>query len=118
MKQAILISTGLLLAAPSIHAEKNKDKKPNVVFILADDLGYGDLSCYGQEKFETPNIDKLAQSGMRFTQCYSGTTVSAPSRSCLLTARTAGIHLSAVTSNSIRKDSFHFPQMPVPSSRL
>lgn len=85
MKQAILISTGLLLTTPFIHAEKNKDKKPNVVFILADDLGYGDLSCYGQEKFETPNIDKLAQSGMRFTQCYSGTTVSAPSRSCLLT---------------------------------
>ena len=81
MKQAILISTGLLLTTPFIHAEKNKDKKPNVVFILADDLGYGDLSCYGQEKFETPNIDKLAQSGMRFTQCYSGTTVSAPSRS-------------------------------------
>ncbi len=81
MKQAILISTGLLLATPFIHAEKNKDKKPNVVFILADDLGYGDLSCYGQEKFETPNIDRLAQNGMRFTQCYSGTTVSAPSRS-------------------------------------
>lgn len=59
MKQAILISTGLLLTTPFIHAEKNKDKKPNVVFILADDLGYGDLSCYGQEKFETPNIDKL-----------------------------------------------------------
>ena len=83
MKQAILISTGILLTAPFIHAEKNKDKKPNVVFILADDLGYGDLSCYGQEKFETPNIDKLAQNGMRFTQCYSGTTVSAPSRSCI-----------------------------------
>ena len=64
MKQAILISTGLLLTTPFIHAEKNKDKKPNVVFILADDLGYGDLSCYGPEKFETPNIDKLAQSGM------------------------------------------------------
>ena len=90
MKQAILISTGLLLITPFIHAEKNKDKKPNVVFILADDLGYGDLSCYGQEKFETPNIDKLAQSGMRFTQCYSGTTVSAPSRSCLLTGTHSG----------------------------
>ena len=90
MKQVILISTGLLLTTPFIHAEKNKDKKPNVVFILADDLGYGDLSCYGQEKFETPNIDKLAQSGMRFTQCYSGTTVSAPSRSCLLTGTHSG----------------------------
>ena len=78
MKQAILISTGLLLTTPFIHAEKNKDKKPNVVFILADDLGYGDLSCYGQEKFETPNIDKLAQSGMRFTQCYSGDNCQCP----------------------------------------
>ena len=116
MKQAILISTGLLLITPFIHAEKNKDKKPNVVFILADDLGYGDLSCYGQEKFETPNIDKLAQSGMRFTQCYSGTTVSAPSRSCLLTG-TAGIPLYAVISNLIRKDSSRFPTMPAPSSK-
>lgn len=65
-------------------------QKPNVVFILADDLGYGDLSCYGQEKFETPNIDRIAQNGMRFTQCYSGTTVSAPSRSCLLTGMHSG----------------------------
>ena len=116
MKQAILISTGLLLTTPFIHAEKNKDKKPNVVFILADDLGYGDLSCYGQEKFETPNIDKLAQSGMRFTQCYSGTTVSAPSRSCLLTGTHSG-PLYAVISNLIRKDSSRFPTMPAPSSK-
>ena len=65
-------------------------QRPTVVFILADDLGYGDLSCYGQEKFETPNIDRLAQTGMRFTQCYSGTTVSAPSRSCLLTGMHSG----------------------------
>ena len=79
-----------MLITPFIHAEKNKDKKPHVVFIPADDLGYGDLSCYGQEKFETPNIDKLAQSGMRFTQCYSGTTVSTPSRSCLLTGTHSG----------------------------
>lgn len=74
-------------------AQKKKvqdQKRPNVVFILADDLGFGDLSCYGQEKFETPNIDKLAQEGMRFTQCYSGTTVSAPSRSCLLTGTHSG----------------------------
>ena len=65
MKQAILISTGLLLTTPFIHAEKNKDKKPNVVFILADDLGYGDLSCYGQEKFETPNIWHKAECALR-----------------------------------------------------
>lgn len=69
---------------------KKEKKNPNIVFILADDLGYGDLSCYGQEKFQTPNIDALAREGMRFTQCYSGTTVSAPSRSCLLTGLHSG----------------------------
>lgn len=67
---------------------KKTTPTPNVVFIIADDLGYGDLGCYGQNKFPTPNIDKLAQEGLRFTQCYSGTTVSAPSRSCLI----SGLH--------------------------
>jgi arylsulfatase A-like enzyme len=62
--------------------------KPNVVFIIADDLGYGDLSCFGQDKFETPNIDRLALNGMRCTHTYAGTTVSAPSRACLMT----GLH--------------------------
>jgi arylsulfatase A-like enzyme len=66
------------------------DKKPNVVFIIADDLGYGDLSCYGQTKFQTPHIDRLALNGMRFTQCYAGSTVSAPSRCCLLTGMHTG----------------------------
>ncbi len=64
--------------------------RPNVVFILADDLGWGDLSCYGQQLFSTPNIDALAGNGLRFTQCYSGTTVSAPSRSCLVTGTHSG----------------------------
>jgi arylsulfatase A-like enzyme len=63
-------------------------RPPNVIFILADDLGYGDLSCYGQQKFETPNIDRLAKRGMRFTQHYSGSTVCAPSRCSLMT----GLH--------------------------
>lgn len=63
-------------------------QKPNVVLIVADDLGYGDLSCYGQEKFQTPNIDRLAFNGTRFTRSYSGTTVSAPSRASLMT----GLH--------------------------
>lgn len=65
-------------------------KKPNIIYILADDLGYGDLSCYGQEKFSTPNIDKLASQGMLFTQHYSGSTVCAPSRSALLTGMHTG----------------------------
>ncbi|WP_111709591.1 arylsulfatase [Lutibacter citreus] len=64
--------------------------KPNIIYILADDLGYGDLSCYGQQKFSTPNIDKLASQGMLFTQHYSGSTVCAPSRSALLTGMHTG----------------------------
>ena len=95
MNQKLLLGSALLVGMVSTQQTLSQKKKaqgqtsPNVVFILADDLGYGDLRCYGQEKFETPNIDRLAQNGMRFTQCYSGTTVSAPSRSCLIT----GTHL-------------------------
>src|SRR6185437_10636866 len=58
--------------------------------ILADDLGYGDLGCYGQNKIRTPNIDGLAREGMRFTQCYAGCTVCAPSRCCLMTGMHTG----------------------------
>lgn len=61
---------------------------PNIVYILADDLGYGDLGCYGQKRFATPNIDRMAAEGMRFTQHYSGSTVCAPSRCALMT----GLH--------------------------
>ena len=53
----------------------NGEEKPNIVYIIADDLGYADLSCYGQEKFATPNLDRLAREGMKFTQHYSGSTV-------------------------------------------
>jgi arylsulfatase A-like enzyme len=66
------------------------ETQPNIIYILADDLGYGDLSVYGQTKFETPNIDKLASQGMLFTQHYSGSTVCAPSRSALLTGMNTG----------------------------
>jgi arylsulfatase A-like enzyme len=65
-------------------------KKPNIIYILADDLGYGDLSSFGQTKFSTPNIDKLAAQGMMFTQHYAGNTVCAPSRSALLTGMHTG----------------------------
>ncbi|MEN1679586.1 MAG: arylsulfatase [Planctomycetota bacterium] len=62
----------------------------NIVFILADDLGYGDLSCYGQTRFQTPNLDRMAAEGLRFTQHYAGSTVCAPSRACLLTGQHTG----------------------------
>ncbi|MHC4646769.1 MAG: arylsulfatase [Planctomycetota bacterium] len=59
--------------------------RPNIVLIVADDLGYGDLGCYGQKKILTPNIDRLAEEGIRFTQAYAGSTVCAPSRCSLMT---------------------------------
>ena len=66
------------------------DNKTNVVLLVADDLGYGDLSCYGQKKLETPNIDRLAGEGMKFTDFYSGNTVCSPSRACLMTGQHPG----------------------------
>jgi arylsulfatase A-like enzyme len=65
-------------------------ERPNIVFILADDLGYGDLGCYGQKNFATPNIDRMAAEGLRFTQHYAGSTVCAPSRACLMTGQHTG----------------------------
>lgn len=64
--------------------------RPNIIFIMADDLGYGDLGCYGQQQIKTPHIDRLAADGMRFTHCYSGSTVCAPSRCSLLTGKHMG----------------------------
>jgi len=72
------------------YNQNNINHKPNIIYILADDLGYGDLSIYGQKKFKTPNIDKLAKSGLIFTQHYSGSTVCAPSRSTLMTGMHTG----------------------------
>jgi arylsulfatase A len=65
-------------------------RKPNIVFILADDLGYGDLGYYGQKLIKTPNLDKLAAKGIRFTQFYAGTSVCAPSRAALMTGQHTG----------------------------
>ncbi|MBR4826961.1 MAG: arylsulfatase [Bacteroidales bacterium] len=88
MKRVMLLA-GSAVAAASCSTQ-SVPVKPNIVFILADDLGWGDLGCYGQQRFQTPNIDSLAGRGLRFTQCYSGTTVSAPSRSCLITGTHSG----------------------------
>ena len=68
--------------AASAQSERNQ---PNIVLILADDLGYGDLGCFGQKTLKTPRLDAMAQQGMRFTQFYAGCTVCAPSRSVLMT---------------------------------
>jgi len=91
-KSFVLFSASIVLFASCHNQQKQAEvpQKPNIVYILADDLGYGDLSCYGQELFSTPNIDKLAENGLKFTQHYSGSTVCAPSRSSLITGQHTG----------------------------
>lgn len=99
----ISLTSLALLCAMGLSARQ----KPNIVYILADDLGYGDLSCYGQKRFQTPNIDKLARQGMMFTQHYSGCPVCAPSRSSLMTGLTTG-H-TPIRGNKQWQDEGQFP---------
>lgn len=80
---------GVIISTTGYAEEKSK-KKPNIIYILADDLGYAELGCYGQQLIETPNIDTLAQNGLIFTNHYSGAAVSAPSRCILLTGLHSG----------------------------
>lgn len=77
-----------LAGAAALPLRAQPGRKPNIIFILADDLGYGDLGCYGQKEIATPEIDRLAAEGARFTQAYAGSTVCAPSRCALMT----GLH--------------------------
>jgi len=91
--QALLLWLAATLAFVSWAAQASTPpaadmRRPSIIFILADDLGYGDLGCYGQSKIKTPNLDRLAAEGMRFTQFYAGSTVCAPSRCALMT----GLH--------------------------
>lgn len=93
MKNSVLLIPSLLLSSTNVLAENNvtqSETRPNIVYILADDLGIGDLGCYGQKNIKTPNIDQLAADGMLFTNHYSGSTVSAPSRCVLLTGKHTG----------------------------
>jgi arylsulfatase A-like enzyme len=113
MKPRVSLGIFSCLALVSCTAESRIDGPPNIVYILADDLGYGDLSCYGQKKFSTPNIDRLAAEGMLFTQHYAGCTVSAPSRSSLMT----GLHTGHTP---IRGNKAWIPegQWPLPDSSV
>ena len=88
-KSISLISGTLLLFTLSANGQK-KDSKPNIIFILCDDMGYGDLGCYGQPFIRTPHIDAMASEGMRFTQAYAGSPVSAPSRASFMTGQHTG----------------------------
>jgi arylsulfatase A-like enzyme len=83
MSRLLALVAALFLLAPAPQA-----RKPNIIWIMADDLGYGDLGCYGQKQIQTPNLDRMALEGTRFTQFYAGSTVCAPSRCVLMT----GLH--------------------------
>lgn len=85
---ALVLSCCVAAAAQWTVGAAGPASKPNVIFILADDLGYGDLGCFGQKLIKTPNLDRLAAEGLRFTQAYAGSTVCAPSRCALMT----GLH--------------------------
>jgi arylsulfatase A len=92
-KSIILFSTAFFIFFTSCQNQSKEETellKPNIIYILADDLGYGDISCQGQTHFQTPNIDRLAKEGITFTQHYAGSTVCSPSRSVLLTGQHTG----------------------------
>jgi len=84
----LLVANRLPQSAFAAEHSAPAPRKPNIILILADDLGYGDLGCYGQTQIKTPNLDKLAAEGLRFTDFYAGSTVCAPSRCALMT----GLH--------------------------
>ena len=89
MKQCLHFFMLFFLSSYAAKAQGLK-QSPNIIFILADDLGYGDIGCYSQQKINTPNIDALAGSGMKFTQYYSGSTVCAPARATFMTGMHTG----------------------------
>lgn len=118
LRRAFLKGLGLSAAAgrdvsaarPTVRPGRTR---PNIIFILADDLGYGDLGCYGQERIKTPNIDRLASEGMRFTQHYAGSTVCAPSRCSLLT----GLHCGHAYVRANKETDLE-GQLPLPEGTL
>jgi arylsulfatase A len=111
---AALSGTGCKSAARRTSRGK---RRPNIVFIMADDLGYSELGCYGQEKIKTPHIDALAQEGMRFTQYYSGSAVCAPARCNLMTGKHGGHALIRNNREVGTWESFQ-GQFPLPASTV
>lgn len=114
LKFLILIIPLSIIIKKTVYSQ---NPKPNIIFIMADDLGYGDLGCYGQEKIKTPSIDKLAEQGMRFTQFYAGATVCAPSRCSLLTGKHNGHAYVRGNYEVGHWDSF-LGQLPIPENEI
>lgn len=111
----ILLGLASLAACTSgeSQAPSTSPTLPNIIYIMADDLGYGDLGVYGQEIIQTPNIDQLAEDGLRFTDHYAGTSVCAPSRCVLVT----GMHMGHAVIRGNRQYEPH-GQMPLPDSSI
>ncbi len=105
---ALALGLGLWLAHPLAAAER-----PNIIFILGDDLAMGDVGCYGQKLIQTPNMDRLAAEGTQFTQTYSGTSVCAPSRSSLMTGLDIG-HCPVRANREVQPEG----QMPLPAGTV
>mgnify|MGYP000731259164 CR=1 FL=1 len=126
-RRDFLITTGsglltLSYLLTSLNCRSSKEL-PNIIFILADDLGYGELGCYGQKKIRTPHLDQMAREGMKFTQHYAGSAVCAPSRCTLLTGLHTG-HAYIRNNDEMpeRGDVWHDPnlegQRPIPENTI
>lgn len=109
----VLICIFMLLQPGRSTGRQIQSARPNIIFILADDLGYGDLGCYGQKLIQTPNLDAMAKQGMRFTQFYAGTSVCAPSRSSLITGQHTG-HTPIRGNKGVEPEG----QWPIPDSAI
>ena len=108
----IVLAT-VLLTLSAIATPVRAARPPNVVFIMADDLGFAELGCYGQKKIRTPHIDRLARGGMRFTRNYAGNAVCAPSRCVLMTGKHPG-HAWVRSNKEVRPEG----QTPIPATEV
>jgi arylsulfatase len=108
--RCLLCLFAIFFVLPHLSAQ---ERRPNIVFIVADDLGFGDLGCYGQDKIRTPAIDRLATEGMRFKQFYSGSPVCAPSRCVLMTGKHSG-HAYIRSNSEVQPEG----QRPIPADTV
>jgi arylsulfatase A len=117
LKNAVLAAIGLCFML-LFSCQPERTRKPNIIFIMADDLGYGDLGCYGQQFVKTPHIDALAAQGMRFTRHYAGCTVCAPSRCSLMTGLHTGHTIVRGNYEIQPEGQYPMPELTVTVARL
>jgi arylsulfatase A-like enzyme len=86
-RKTLLFLPGLLFYTNTILLAQPKDNRPNIIYIMADDMGYADLSCYGRKEYQTPNLDKLASQGVKFMNAYAAAPVCTPTRVAFMTGR-------------------------------